>query len=73
MNLVESTPVKPNPLGIRALPVLAFAAAAYGKIVGADEVWLIDPYANLEDYYQSSGFGPREVYHGKRIGQRKII
>lgn len=73
MNLIESTPVRPTPLGRRALPVLSFAAAAFADIVGANEVWVLDPLPNLESVYGRVGFGNREIYHGHRVGQRRIL
>lgn len=73
MNLIEAIPVRPNPLGYRALTVLSFAAAAFADVVGATEVWVLDPYPQLERLYGSEGFGPREIYHGKRVGQRRIL
>ena len=73
MNLIESIPIRPNPLGHRALTVLSFAAAAFADITGATEVWVLDPAPQLEGLYQSAGFGPRETYHGKRAGQRRVL
>ena len=73
MNLIESIPIKPSPLGRRALPVLSFAAATFAEIIGATELWVIDPVEVLEDLYKSEGFGNRETYHGRRVGQRRIL
>ncbi|UTA47460.1 hypothetical protein L1F30_15025 [Simiduia sp. 21SJ11W-1] len=73
MNLIESTPIRPTPLGQRALPILSFAAAVFADICGADELWVLDPDPNLEGLYQSEGFGQREIYHGRRVGQRRIL
>lgn len=73
MNLIESTPLRPTPLGVRALPVLSYAAAIFADISGADELWVLDPDPNLESLYQSEGFSSREIYHGRRVGQRRIL
>ncbi len=73
MNLIESTPIRPTPLGIRALPVLAYAAAIFADISGADELWVIDPDPDLETIYKDEGFSSREIYHGRRVGQRRIL
>lgn len=73
MNLIESTPVRPSPLQMRALPIISFAASVFADIVGADELWVIDPKPALEDLYKEEGFGYREVYHGPRMGQRRIL
>lgn len=73
MNLIESTPIRPTPLGQRALPVLSYAAAVFADICGADELWVLDPDPNLEGLYKSEGFGTREIYHGRRVGQRRIL
>lgn len=73
LNLIESAPVRPSPLGMRALPIISFAAATFAEIVGANEVWVIDPFTSLETFYKQEGFGPREIYHGRRIGQRRVL
>lgn len=73
MNLIEATPQRPSPLGRRALPVVAFAASTFAELVGADEVWLIDPDPRLERLYVGEGFGAGERYHGKRMGQRRVL
>ncbi|WP_097458697.1 hypothetical protein [Mangrovitalea sediminis] len=73
MNLIESTPVRPTPLGRKALPILSFAAAAFADIVGATELWVLDPDPRLEGIYRGQGFGDREIYHGRRVGQRRIL
>src|SRR5690554_254508 len=73
MNLIESTPIRPTPLGMRALPIISFTAAVFADIVGAKELWVIDPLPILEDVYCSEGFGSREHYHGKRFGQRRVL
>lgn len=73
MNLIESTPVRPTPLGIRALPVLSYAAAIFADISGADELWVLDPDPSLEGIYQEEGFGGCEIYHGRRVGQKRIL
>lgn len=73
MNIIESTPIRPTPLGMRALPIISYTAAIFAKVVGADEVWVIDPLPSLENVYQSEGFGPREYYHGTRVGQRRVL
>ncbi len=73
MNLIESIPIKPTPLGRRALPVLGFAAATFAEIIGATELWVIDPDPEIEYLYKDEGFGDREVYHGRRIGQRRLL
>jgi len=73
MNLIEAIPLRPTPLGNRALPVLSFAAAAFAYYIGASEVWVLDPDPRIEALYQREGFGAREPYHGSRIGQRRIL
>jgi len=73
MNLIESIPIKPSPLGRRALPVLAFAAATFAEIIGATELWVLDPDPNIEYLYRSEGFGEREIYHCRRVGQRRLL
>lgn len=73
MNLIESTPVRPNPMGMRALPVLSFSAAVFADIVGADELWVLDPDPRLEGVYMKEGFSSRAIYHGKRVGQRRVL
>ncbi|WP_156804575.1 hypothetical protein [Gallaecimonas xiamenensis] len=73
LNLIESTPLRPTPLGLRALPIISYTAAVFADIVGAKELWVIDPLPALEGLYCSEGFGSREYYHGKRVGQRRIL
>lgn len=73
MNLIESTPVRPTPLGMRALPILSYAAAVFADIIGADELWVLDPDPVLEGLYMQEGFGSRTFYHGKRVGQRRVL
>ncbi|WKT61285.1 hypothetical protein Q2E61_03595 [Microbulbifer thermotolerans] len=73
MNLIESTPQRPTPLGMRALPVLSYAAAVFADIIGANELWVLDPDPALEDLYMQEGFSSRMYYHGKRVGQRRIL
>lgn len=73
MNLIESIPIQPSPLGAKAMPILSFAATVYADIIGADELWVMDPFPNLESYYQANGFSGRKIYHGKRVGQRKEL
>lgn len=73
MNLIESTPTRPTPLGMRALPILSYAAAVFADIVGADELWVLDPDPGLEELYISEGFSSRTIYHGKRVGQRRVL
>ena len=73
MNLIESIPIRPSPLGMRALPVLSFAAATFAEIIGATELWVLDPDVNIENLYKKVGFGNRKTYHGKRIGQRRLL
>ncbi|MBB3059721.1 hypothetical protein [Microbulbifer rhizosphaerae] len=73
MNLIESIPLRPTPLGMRALPVLSYAAAAFAHLVGADELWVLDPDPSLEGLYMQEGFGSRTYYHGKRVGQRIVL
>ena len=73
MNLIESTPIRPTPLGLKALPIISFAAAAFADIVGAKELWVMDPKPALENEYMKQGFGEREYYHGRRVGQRRIL
>ncbi|MCE2027308.1 hypothetical protein [Sessilibacter corallicola] len=73
MNLIESTPIRPSPLRSRALPIIAFSAAVFADIVGADELWVLDPDPKLEGLYIKEGFSSRATYHGKRVGQRRIL
>lgn len=71
LDFIESTPVRPSPLGRRALPILSLAATMFANITGAEEIWVIEPIPNLEDYYKSVGFGPRKTYHQGVIGQMR--
>lgn len=73
MNLIESTPMRPTPLGMRALPILSYAAAVFADVVGADELWVLDPDPDLEGLYMNEGFSSRTIYHGKRVGQRRVL
>jgi L-rhamnose isomerase len=73
MNLIESIPVRPAPLGMRALPIISYAASVFSDIIGADELWLLDPDPSLESFYMKEGFSSRTIYHGKRVGQRRIL
>jgi len=73
MNLIESIPLRPSPLGRKALPVLAFSAASFADVVGATELWVLDPDPNLERTYMNEGFGHIERYHGRRVGQKKVL
>jgi hypothetical protein len=73
LNLIESTPVRPTPLGMRAFPVIALTAASYAEAIGATELWILDPDPNIEGLYMQEGFGGRTYYHGKRVGQRRIL
>lgn len=73
MNLIESSPARPGPLGIAALPVLAYAAAIFADLIDATEIWILDPKPVLEEVYKREGFGPRSIYHGNRIGQRRLL
>ncbi|MBB3063283.1 hypothetical protein [Microbulbifer rhizosphaerae] len=73
MNLIESIPVRPTPLGMSALPILSYAAAVFADIIGADELWVLDPDPYLEKLYMNEGFSSRTIYHGKRVGQRRIL
>ena len=73
LNLIESTPVRPSPLGMRALPVLSVVAATFANIVGAHELWVLDPDPNIESLYRAQGFGGIETYHGRRVGQRRVL
>jgi len=73
MNLIESIPIRPSPLGRRALPILAFSAATFADIVGATELWVLDPDPNLEEVYMRENFGDRQIYHGRRVGQRRVL
>lgn len=74
LDLIESIPVKPTPLGQKALPIIVRAGAMFAELVGATELWVIDPDPDIEGLYQKAGFSERRVYHeenGKppRIGQ----
>jgi len=73
LNLIESTPVRPTPLGGRAFPVIAFAAASYAEAIGATELWILDPDPSIEGLYMREGFGGRTYYAGKRVGQRRVL
>lgn len=73
MNLIESIPIRPTPLGMKAFPIMSYAAAVFADIVGADELWVLDPDPNLESFYMKEGFSSRTIYHGKRVGQRRIL
>jgi hypothetical protein len=73
LNLIESTPIRPTPLGMRAFPIIAFAAATYADIIGATELWILDPDPNLEGLYMGQGFSGRTYYHGKRVGQLRVL
>ncbi|WP_299589258.1 hypothetical protein [uncultured Microbulbifer sp.] len=72
MNLIESTPVRPNPLGEGVFPILSFGATVYANLISADEVWVLDPVKGAIDYYESQGFSAPEIYHGKRVGMKKL-
>ncbi len=61
MNLIESTPERPSPLGMKALPVLSYAAAVFAEIIGAEELWVLDPDISLEEVYKREGFGSRTI------------
>ncbi|MGI9280771.1 MAG: hypothetical protein ACR2PX_14275 [Endozoicomonas sp.] len=71
MNLIEATPVKPSPLGEGVFPILSFGATAYADLLGADEIWLLDPVLGAIDYYKSQGYMAPEQYGNKRIGMKK--
>ena len=73
LNLIEATPIRPSPLGMRALPILSVVAATFANIVGASELWILDPAPGVESLYRAQGFGAVEIYHGRRVGQRKIL
>lgn len=73
LNLIEATPVRPSPLGMEALPILSLVAAAFAEVVGAEELWVLDPNPGLESLYREYGFGAVETYHGRRVGQRRIL
>lgn len=73
LDLIESTPERPTPLGRAALPVLSFAASTFARLVGASEVWILEPLPELEGLYMKSGFGPRVSYGSKRVGQRRLL
>ncbi|KEQ17143.1 hypothetical protein GZ78_14865 [Endozoicomonas numazuensis] len=71
MNLIEATPVRPSPLGEAVFPILSFGATVYADLVGADEIWLLDPVSGAIDYYKNQGYMAPERYCGKRIGMKK--
>lgn len=73
LDLIGSSPARPQILGMTALPVLTYASSVFAALVGATEVWILDPYPELEGYYQSVGFSSRLPYHQGRIGQRRIL
>lgn len=72
MNLIEPTPVRPSPLGEAVFPILSFGATIYANLIEADEVWILDPVQGAVDYYKSQGFSSPEIYHGKRVGMKKL-
>lgn len=71
LDFIESTPIRPSPLGVRALPILSAAATIFADIVGADEIWVVEPFSALEEVYKSVGFGARQEYHQKVMGQMR--
>lgn len=73
LNLIESSPARPSPLGLRAVPILSVVASMFANVVGAQELWILDPDPNLEGMYQAQGFGGIEIYHGRRVGQRRVL
>lgn len=74
LDLIESSPIRPSPLGGPFLPILAYAATSYAEIVGASEIWVMDPLTELEGVYGRVGFSGRMRYgQGSRIGQRRIL
>lgn len=73
LDLIESSPRRPNPLGKTAVPILTFASSIFAELTGACEVWILDPYIELERLYQREGFGSRARYHGARMGQRRVL
>ena len=73
LNLIEATPVRPSPLGLKALPILSVVAATFANIVGASELWILDPDPGVESLYKKQGFGGIEIYHGRRVGQRRVL
>jgi hypothetical protein len=73
LNLIEATPARPFPLDTQTLPVISIVAAAFADIVGAHELWVIDPAPGIESLYRQQGFGAIEHYHGRRVGQRRIL
>jgi hypothetical protein len=74
IDLIEAVPTMPSPLGGPALPILAFAAGAYASIIGASEVWVMDPLPQLEALYKAEGFSGRMPYDRSTLmGQRRIL
>lgn len=54
-------------------PLLSSVASTFANIVGANELWLLDPDPGLESVYKQHDFGGIEIYHGRRVGQRRIL
>ncbi|MBI3896771.1 MAG: hypothetical protein HY308_00575 [Gammaproteobacteria bacterium] len=73
LDLIEAIPLKPSPLNTRAVPIIVQAGVMFADLVGASEIWIIDPDPKLEGLYSQEQFGGREPYHKGRIGQRRIL
>jgi len=74
LNLIESTPVRPSPLGRQAFPIISLAATFYAVAVGAEEVNVLDPVNDaVAEYYMSKGYSVKATYHGNRVALRKIL
>lgn len=73
LDLIGSSPARPHVLGVAALPMISYASSVFAALVGASEIWILDPYTELEGYYQDGGFSGRMPYHRGRMGQRRIL
>jgi hypothetical protein len=73
LNLVEATPVRPNPLGKPVFPVISYAATLYAYAIGADELCILDPVEGLINYYMQNGFSEPYGYHGTRIALKRVL
>ncbi|MBI3900233.1 MAG: hypothetical protein HY308_18365 [Gammaproteobacteria bacterium] len=73
LDLIESSPIKPSVLGMRAVPIIVQAGVTFAELVGASEIWILDPDADLVDLYSQEQFSSPQVYHPGRLGQRRIL
>lgn len=55
-----------NPFSGKIFSMVLYAADAYARLIGADEMWLCNPMnEELVDYYQQAGFTP----HSNKLGR----